>query len=186
MGKNWQGTSTLKKNKPIPGWGITSPRPLIERASLTNTTHYAWALKQNRPIPSSSCNKWDPSFQLRNMGIATRRLVAFPFPHKNLKGEHGQKTWQNFILTRNLKETPSPKLSRGKASQWWGRLGRGRKPSLDPTRWLAFHGGWGPIAKPRTQFASLIQRHLHTPPLHTACCLILDIPFVKKQKPMLV
>ena len=82
------------------------------------------------------------------------------FPTKNLKTEHSQKTWQNFILTRNRKEKPSPKLSHGKASQWKDRLGRGLQPSLEPTRWLAFHGGWELFSKPRTQFASLIQREL--------------------------
>lgn len=108
------------------------------------------------------------------------------FPTRISKGNVAKKTWQNVVLTRILKEKPSPKLSHGHAPQRQDRLGRGPKPRLGPARRLAFHGGWGPISKPRAQFASLIQRHLHTPPRHTARCLILDIPFVKKQKPTLV
>lgn len=81
---------------PSPGWGITSPRLVIAKASITNTTHCAWALEQNRPIPKSSCNNRDPNFQPWDMGIATRSLVAFPLPHKNLKGEHGPKHMAEF------------------------------------------------------------------------------------------
>lgn len=32
----------------------------------------------------------------------------------------------------------------------------------------------------------LVQGCLHNPPLHMACCLICDTPFLKKQKPALV
>lgn len=108
------------------------------------------------------------------------------FPVRISKGNMAKKHGRTSYWQEIRKKSQSPKLSPGKASQWQDRLGRGLKSRLDPTRWLALHRGEGPISKPRTQFASLIQRHIHNPPLHTDGCLIPDIPFVKKQKPMLV
>lgn len=59
-----------------------------------------------------------PKFPTMEHGNCHKEFGCIPIPHKNLKGARGQKTWQNFLLTRNLKQKPSPKLSQGTASRW--------------------------------------------------------------------
>lgn len=115
------------------------------------------------------------------MKIAPRSLVTFPFPHKNLTGEHGQPR-QSLLLTRDLKEKPSLGKLSGDRRGWDEAWSQGWTIQV-----AGSPQGCGLISKPRTQSVSLTQRHrVHSTPVYTACWFVLNVPLVKSTKLVLL
>lgn len=127
-----------------------------------------------------------PEFPTMEHGNCHKESGCIPISPQESRRGTWPKNMAELHIDKKTERKAKPQAKPWKGFPTVGQAGKGLKPRLDPTKWLAFRRGWGPISKARTQFASLIQRHLHTPPLHTARCLIPDIPFVKKQKPTLV